>query len=151
MQKHDFDEAIETFKDKYGKTWKQSLVDTVYRDCYLNRENSAMVADVIKRLILGAKRPPTASQFKRALGARKRSLKWSGPRQDCETCKNVGIIIVCIYTDLVKRECLLYGEDQPEWYRKLPIKCKQPVTTAAVRCNCGRNRNPEIKTYAEIA
>lgn len=151
MQKHDFDEAIETFKDKYGKTWKQSLVDTVYRDCYLNRENSAMVADVIKRLRLNTKRLPAASQFKRALRDRKRSLKRAVPREDCDSCDNIGLVKVCIYTDLVKRECLVVGEEPPEWYKKLPLNHKQPISDIVVRCKCGRNRNPGIKTYAEIA
>lgn len=150
MTNFTFEIAIETFKAKFGRTWKKHVIAKVYRDNYLNRKNDAIVIEVIKGLIKNAQKPPTPSQFVKALRQRERQLNRPQPSQACDICGNSGLIVVCLYTDLDNYQYGLQREEPPEWYKLLPAKSKQPVGTKVMRCKCGRNRNTGFESYAEV-
>jgi hypothetical protein len=149
MTNFEFEKLIESIGDVLGKTWRKSLITRVYKEYYLNRENSGMVTDVIDGFMLNAKRPPTPLQFKNALYAKKRSLRSSGAIQACDICGNTGLIIVKLYTDIYNYEYRLPGEEPPKWYNKLSSKSKQPISTKVMRCKCGLNRNQVFMEYDE--
>lgn len=150
MNIYDFEKAIESLGDIFGKTWNKSLTDKVYKENYINNKNKEIVIDVINRLTLDAEKAPTPKKFIKALNLKERSLRNTAPRRACEICGGSGLLSMVIYTDLDRYQYQMPGEPTPEWYARLPSQGKQPVTTKAVRCKCGRNRNPGIKSYAEV-
>jgi DNA-directed RNA polymerase subunit M/transcription elongation factor TFIIS len=150
MTNFDFDKAVDAFKTKFGRTWTKHVTAKVYRNNYLNRKNDALVIEVIKGFIRSSQKLPTPSQFERALRRRERQSNKPQHSQACDICGNSGLVYLTLYTDLERYQYQLPGEEPPEWYKTLPARSKQPVSTKIVRCKCGRNRNTEFISYAEV-
>lgn len=152
MTNFDFEQAILALKDKYGRTWPQATINEMFKYCHLNRKDKDDVLEVLKGLVSSSKRLPTKRMFVRALYAKERELRrarfFTTP---CKLCGNGGLVSVALYTDLDRYDYRLASDQPPGWYEELPENSKQPVTTEAMRCKCGRNQNPRIPSYVAIS